>query len=874
MKHLLKFLKIAAILAVSALAVLFSVSLIMQDKAVDIILKSLNRNFLTKIETGSYRFSLIKKFPLATMELKNVIVFSSPDFNTKGFTGINTDTLLSARSAFIDFKIIDVLKGDYTFKSISVKSGRLNLFTDEEGRDNYDVSKGNGSKNGPGNTTLNLNRINLSDIEVVYNDRNAGLIIKSFFKNSRIKSRISGNDIDFDSNTGMILEYFELGDLIIRQSIPADLETGLSKTDKGVFFRKSTLGIENWDFILTGFIASDNYIDLTVSGKNIDIARITNYFPDRYKKLASEYHPSGILKLESTIKGVSSRTENPHYEVIWSLKDANIDHDRSRLKVDNFSFDGSYSNGARNKPETSTLAITNFTTRLGSAGYTGSFTISDFTKPHARLTFKGTLFPSELKEFLDLKNVESTGGSIGLDLKLSGNTGQKDKFRLIDLTRVSSNSELVFNSFRLKLANKNVDLRDVRGIIHMGERTSTNDLSFVFNDQKLNLEGDVINLRGWLAGLPLTLSGSATLSAPRINVENFTGTTARSDKIDAGNPQRASFVFPDYINLNTDILVDTLIYKTFTATKVSGKLTFQPRSVNIRSMNLYSQKGEVTGNGMIWQNANKSYISKGNFILSRIDVNETFTTFHNFGQNFLKAENINGTLSGSLSILIPVDSLLKPDIKSFTAEGKYTLTDGALINFDPVKELSSFIELSELSNIKFDNLENDFFIRSNSFYMPQMDVRSSAVDLSVNGKHGFNNIYEYHVKLLLSDILSNKARKTRTTSSEFGEVEDDGLGRTSILLMIEGNGDDVKVSYDKKAAGTQIRTDIQKEKQTLKKILNEEYGWYGSDVEPVKEKKTKPRFRIVWEGSDSSANDTEPPDDKKDGLFKNLFKKN
>ena len=284
MKHLLKFLKIAAILAVSALAVLFSVSLIMQDKAVDIILKSLNRNFLTKIEAGSYRFSLIKKFPLATMELKNVIVFSSPDFNTKSFTGINTDTLLSAKSAFIDFKIIDVLKGDYTFKSISVKSGRLNLFTDEEGRDNYDVSKGNGSKDGPGNTTLNLNRINLSDIEVVYNDRNAGLIIKSFFKNSRIKSRISGNDIDFDSNTGMILEYFELGDFIIRQSIPADLETGLSKTDKGVFFRKSTLGIENWDFILTGFIASDNYIDLTVSGKNIDIARITNYFPDQVQK--------------------------------------------------------------------------------------------------------------------------------------------------------------------------------------------------------------------------------------------------------------------------------------------------------------------------------------------------------------------------------------------------------------------------------------------------------------------------------------------------------------------------------------------------------------------------------------------------------------
>ena len=33
-------------------------------------------------------------------------------------------------------------------------------------------------------------------------------------------------------------------------------------------------------------------------------------------------------------------------------------------------------------------------------------------------------------------------------------------------------------------------------------------------------------------------------------------------------------------------------------------------------------------------------MAKGNFIVTNIDVNKAFTTFHNFGQNFLKAENI------------------------------------------------------------------------------------------------------------------------------------------------------------------------------------------------------------------------------------------
>jgi len=74
-----KILKITLLLFASVLIVLFSISLIMQNKVAGLVLKTLNNNFSTKIETGSYRLSLIKKFPRASIELKNVIVYSSPD---------------------------------------------------------------------------------------------------------------------------------------------------------------------------------------------------------------------------------------------------------------------------------------------------------------------------------------------------------------------------------------------------------------------------------------------------------------------------------------------------------------------------------------------------------------------------------------------------------------------------------------------------------------------------------------------------------------------------------------------------------------------------------------------------------------------------
>ena len=344
---------------------------------------------------------------------------------------------------------------------------------------------------------------------------------------------------------------------------------------------------------------------------------------------------------------------------------------------------------------------------------------------------------------------------------------------------------------------------------------------------------------------------------------------------DAASGNKKAIKFPDDVRIDLNYRIDTIDYKTFRAGDVSGSLSISPGMLNLRNVNLSSQKGKISGNGIIVQNRNKSFMGRGSFSITGVDVNEAFTTFNNFGQNFLKAENLAGSLSGTITLLLPADSLLNPDVRSITAEGKYSISNGSLINFDPVKALSKFISLSELENIKFEKLENDFFIRSNVFYIPQMDIKSSAVDLSVNGKHSFDNDYEYHVKMLLSEILSKKARKTRVRAEEFGEVEDDGLGRTSIYLLLKGKGDKVDVSYDMKAQGNEIKQNIKKEKENLKTIFNEEYGLYDKGSENAKKQGTKPRFRIKWDGSsDTTAIKKEPEEERKETFFDRLFKKN
>jgi hypothetical protein len=80
------------------------------------------------------------------------------------------------------------------------------------------------------------------------------------------------------------------------------------------------------------------------------------------------------------------------------------------------------------------------------------------------------------------------------------------------------------------------------------------------------------------------------------------------------------------------------------------------------------------------------------------------------------------------------------------------------------------------------------------------------------------------------------------------------------LLKIVGKGDVAKVGYDMKAAGTEVKNNMKKEKQSLKSILNKEYGWYKNDStlnNKTPEKKT--RFKIKWDDGDTVTNASELP---------------
>jgi hypothetical protein len=130
-----------------------------------------------------------------------------------------------------------------------------------------------------------------------------------------------------------------------------------------------------------------------------------------------------------------------------------------------------------------------------------------------------------------------------------------------------------------------------------------------------------------------------------------------------------------------------------------------------------------------------------------------------------------------------------------------------------------------------------------------MDINSSSLNINLFGNHNFNNQIDYHVQLLVAEILVNKKKVKEDIGDNF--VNDDGLGKTKLYLRLTGDASNPTVKFDSKEVRKKITSNLNDEKETLKNVLREEFNIKQDKKEDNQseliEKKDQQNFIIEWE---------------------------
>lgn len=866
MKILLKIALWIILAAVITVAVSWIAVVIFRDDIFAFVETTINNRITTKTRVGTYSFSVLKRFPRASVKLSDVTLLSSSGFDKSQFANYNADTLLYAGSVTLEFRLTDLLKGIYRIENASVSDGKLYLLTDSTGGINYQISTGSGKNTGSG--SFDLNRIVLRNINTLYLNRSTSLGISGTIDNAKLRSVIKGSVIDFICSAGLSLNRFELYKTRINAEADVSLDINMQSSDTSVVFRKGTLKLEGYSFDLSGFIHPGRDILLKITGKNIDLGGARKYIPAIYGDRIRNYQAGGVLNAEYVLYGPLDRTKNLFADANFSVKRGSLSVRNPEIKIRNLELSGSYTNGSKAGPSTSRLLVDKCSFNIGNALWSASLSAHDFTDAKVSLTFAGDLYPAELISYLNIPGLISADGLIRLNTSISGRVFKNGRINPGAIVSSVKAADIRFESFSLKHTDDRFNISNVSGNIMAAENLWADNLAFTYYGAGFLINGEFAGLPAWLSGKQVPLDIKAEMTVSDLDPSRIKFNAAKSA---AG---KGAIKLPGGINADIQVRLDNFSYNKFNAGLITGRLIYKPLMADIRNLSALTLGGRVSGNLITAANRDGTFISQGNFNLESIDIKKCFESFGNFGQSFILAENLAGTLSGSLRILMPMDSMMKPVVKAVNAEGRYIIENGTLTNFEPVKALSDFIDIKELENIKFSKIENDLFIRNNALSVPQMEILSSAADFSVSGKHSFDNSYEYHIKVYLSEILSGKYRKDKKLNSEFGTIEDDGLGRTSLFLKITGRDDNLKVAYDLKAAGSNIRESMKKEKSNLRNILNEEYGWFRQDTLSKKVQEPAPRFRIEWsETADSAAVTNTRPAEEPDNFLNRLLRR-
>ncbi|MDR1878035.1 MAG: AsmA family protein, partial [Bacteroidales bacterium] len=151
-------------IGITLLAVVFSfvsalviIAGVFQDRIAAMFLSQLYHYTHAEITHSDVSFSVIRKFPMASLQINNICVNDMKD----------KKCLLQAEKIFLQFNMFDLLRNTYIIRKITLSNADLHLIIDKEGRNNWDIFQRNDTLPMQ-NVTVDLRAIQLNEVNFLF----------------------------------------------------------------------------------------------------------------------------------------------------------------------------------------------------------------------------------------------------------------------------------------------------------------------------------------------------------------------------------------------------------------------------------------------------------------------------------------------------------------------------------------------------------------------------------------------------------------------------------------------------------------------------------------------------------------------------------
>ena len=804
---------ILLVLAIQGVILIFLYEKEIKSAALD----KLNQQLNSPIKVGKIELSYFKHFPYISLRFPDVTIYESNN-NHKGI-------LLQASEISLFFNIWDIYQGKYDVKKLYINHASWNSKIDKLGNSNFEIVKSDTNTSTQGSKfKLSIEEIIILNSSVLHIDLASKFIYRSDIASLKAKGDFSANEFELTLISQMHVNTLNHNQVsyIKNKEIKLNTRVAVDFSKDHYQFNSAAIQIEKLNVLLDGDInysETNKSINLTAQGKELDIQSFLSILPNQYSNKVKEYKSTGTMFLQTSIKGSLDSNKTPRILLLAGFENADVEINNSSIKnqkINRLNFKLSFDNNATVSMLDDRIDINSFTATFQDKPIQGHINITELNDPYIDLYIETQQSLTDIQKIFPIKDVDFKKGDLALKLKLKTHVSDLEKNNNIKHIESEgnvkiTNASLLAGKYALALENINGDYSFQKADLRI------NSMSLKIGTSDIILQGFFRNLFSFLLSENEDLSIDAALTSNKLNLKELLSSGENSTE---SEPYRLKI--NPRLNVNLKLNVKEIQFLPFQAFDVQGEMSIENQIISTNYLACRSQKGLVFAKINFNAKQPKRMPMDIDLILNKVDVSNLFREFNNFGVDIITDKNIRGNLSTSMKINILWDENLNSIHDAFYAKGNVLIENGELLNFDPMLALGKYIDVNDLKNLKFSNLENTIEIKNKNIFIPSMEIKSNALSLQLSGTHSFENKIDYHLQLLLSDFIK---KKSKTLGDErFGEIEPDGTGNTKLLIRMYGDAENPKFSLDKKEIRKKIADDFKNERAEMKKVLRDEFN--------------------------------------------------
>ncbi|NPA35474.1 MAG: AsmA family protein [Chlorobi bacterium] len=685
---------LSIVLFVSALVIIAALS---EKKIARLAFRNVKESLNVPLEVNEISFTLLKKFPLATVEFKNMKLGYPADSMSTSFP----DSVVSIDRLYISVESAPLIDGIFNVKDIEIEGADIDYVVGKNGISNFDFLLDTTATEEDTTSSLldlTLKRLILKNVKIHYCDSSKSyratidipeIKLKGKVKDEEYAGEITGNAFVTDVNI---------------EGTPIDrMKQTEVKFDMG--FLDDTLKISGLTVITDGayMTAKGNAViqdavltDLTFTGNNLDLGILKKYIPKDSLEKYGITDIAGTLNFTAGIKGEVSDSVIPYVEMNVELNDAVLST-RDYPVLEDINSEIYITNGKFRNDASTMVDIKKFSFRADSTRGNFSMKITGMEKPAWELNGELNVDLADLTTFIPDSLVKSVSGKIDAGFSTRGTLPDSITDEFIESTLNSSRGWIVLKNVSAEFVDSVPGFKELSGKVkYIPGEISAEGLFVEFPDYGLGLKNSSFRtgLKGSLTNLSKTVLDSIVFNIKTGNSEiSGTGFVSNLTYPEYRIKANGDISFEDFAGAVPDTLINSMSGNVRFSVKSEG--TLNPDSITDKITELFFKNSYLTAEASNLTVEMPDSLMSINNLSGRIKMVADSLWAYDVSGNYLDI----GFSADDVKIFNLYDTYFLNMKKQLYVEGKYHLDDIDYSRLAPLVDTTETVDsLTEIQN--------------------------------------------------------------------------------------------------------------------------------------------------------------------------------